>query len=796
MGQNSNSISLCHDSGVISLHSATDYPKASGFLWNHSLLLQMNCRGYGVAQFMQPEPAKYARGPLLEAKTFIQPEHHYFSHHPGRFFYIKDRESGEFFSVPYEPVRHPQQRFQFSCTNHSFEWRIHCLGLEILLSATLSKDDIVELWQINVINGSDTPRSLSVYSYFPTGYMSWMNQGAEYDKQLQGIICRSITPYQKVDDYFKNKELNDLTYFISDTPATAWETRQISFEGEGGLHAPSGIKGSLLANGCCDYEVPTTVLQFDIDLSENTNKTIKSAFGPAKDKQQIEAIKARYLDSHDGMLAASIDYQNYLDISHTGWQQNTVDRDFDHLANFWLQRQLNYHGEVNRLSTDPQTRNYLQDAMGMIYLKPSLTRKALLTTISQQHRSGALPDGILIHPDAELKYINQVPHTDHNIWLPVVLSAYLKETNDYSILEQHLPYQDSAQTASVRQHVNQAMDYLWHGRDPRGLHYIEQGDWCDPMNMVGYKGIGVSSWLTLATSVAMQAWADILDSNGDIKQAKKYRDYATSCNQAVNSHCWDGDWYARGITDNGDCFGVSTDIEGRIFLNPQSWALLANAATSQQKQQLIAAIEEQLVTPYGTTMLAPAFTAMREDVGRVTQKYPGTAENGSVYNHAMAFYIYALYQHNESEKAYQQLRLMIPDIDSSTYRQRGQLPIFIPNYYRGAYHQKPDAAGRSSHLFNTGTCAWVARCIIEGLFGLQGSSGGLTIAPQLPVHWQDARINKVFRGADLTINFSRSQTVQNLTIDVDGIPQTTNTVSNLHPDRHYNIDVLIPEGTP
>src|SRR5512136_585959 len=82
-----------------------DLPRAAGFLWNRQMMIQATCRGYAVAQFMQPEPAKYAYAPNLEAKTFMQPEQPYYAHHPGRFFYVKDEETRAVFSAPYEPVR-------------------------------------------------------------------------------------------------------------------------------------------------------------------------------------------------------------------------------------------------------------------------------------------------------------------------------------------------------------------------------------------------------------------------------------------------------------------------------------------------------------------------------------------------------------------------------------------------------------------------------------------------------------------------------------------------------------------
>jgi len=93
---------------------------------------------------------------------------------------------------------------------------------------------------------------------------------------------------------------------------------------------------------------------------------------------------------------------------------------------------------------------------------------------------------------------------------------------------------------------------------------------------------------------------------------------------------WDSDWYARSITDDGVRFGIKDDAQGRIYLNPQSWALLVGTADAAQRARLLQAVDAQLDTPYGPTMLAPPYTTMREDVGRLTQKHPSSAENGSV----------------------------------------------------------------------------------------------------------------------------------------------------------------------
>jgi cellobionic acid phosphorylase len=772
------------------LDNPLDLPRAAGFLWNRKMMIQVTCRGYAVAQFMQPEPAKYAYAPNLEAKTFMQPEQPYYAHHPGRFFYVKDEESGALFSAPYEPVRAPLDRFLFSVGKSDLRWVVEKDGIELTLTLTLAAEDVVELWHLQVLNHSGRPRRLSLYPYFPIGYMSWMNQSAQYRPDLGGIVARCVTPYQKVADYFKNRNFKDQTFFLADQTPTSWEARQAVFEGEGGLHHPTGVRQEELSNGDALYETPAAILQYRLQLAVGETREFRFLFGPAFDDAEIQSVRSRYLNAA-GFAHAAADYAAYAAQGRGCLRIETPDPELDNFVNHWLPRQIFYHGDVNRLTTDPQTRNYLQDNMGMSYLKPAVARAAFLHALSQQEASGAMPDGILLVEGAELKYINQVPHTDHCVWLPVCLKAYLDETDDYALLQE--PVMDrEGHTRTVFERISHAMRWLLQARDERGLSYIAQGDWCDPMNMVGYKGRGVSGWLSVATAYALNLWADLCTGEQATALAEEFRAGASAINDAVNTHLWDGRWFGRGITDDGAVFGVSKDPEGRIFLNVQGWSMLSGAASEAQRKLLIEAVAEQLETPYGVMTLAPAFTAMREDVGRVTQKFPGSAENGSVYNHDAVFYVFSLYAIGERDRAFRLLRQLLPGPDPADYRQRGQLPVFIPNYYRGAYHQHPHTAGRSSLLFNTGTVSWMYRCLIEGLFGVRGDRCGLVIEPQLPTHWNRVKLVREFRGARFEIEMRREAGTADLRIVVDGQRLPEPRITRIVPGKTCQVHVTLP----
>jgi cellobionic acid phosphorylase len=774
------------------------FSKASGYLWNEKMMIHVNCRGYVVSQFMQPEPAKYSKGPMLEAKTFMQPEQMYFTEHPGRFVFVKDEAMNIAFSTPYEPMKTIPDEFKFIIEKDRLLWRNQHLDLEVTMILNLPKNDVRELWTVQVKNTSNRKRRISIYPYFTVGYLSWMNQSGRYDESLKTIICSSVTPYQKYQDYYKMTDFKDITFLSADRKPDAWEVNYENFIGEGGLFNPSSLYQKELMKGDAIYEMPTAVMQYRLEMEPGDVETYHFVFGPANNVNEIEDTITRYFSKADieqtSVFRSAIDsYKMYIESGKGCIEIETPDKSLDNFVNHWLPRQLYYHGSTNRLTTDPQTRNYLQDNMGMNYINPSVTRKAFLTTLSQQKSNGAMPDGILLSVDAELKYINQVPHTDHCTWLSICMKAYLDETNDYDFLNERISFADEKEEVTVFDHMVRAMNWLIEDRNDLGLNYIRQGDWCDPMNMVGCEGKGVSGWLTLATSYAIRLWAEIAEEFGDTTLAQFYREKVLEVNQSVNAYLWDGNWYARGITDGGTVFGVSKDSEGKIFLNPQSFAILSHAANDDKKQKIVESVKEYLETPYGFEMLAPAYTRMREDVGRVTQKFPGSAENGAIYNHAAAFFGYAMYTIGNGDEGYNVFRKMIPGPTIEDLIQREQLPVFVPNYYRGAYEYYERTCGKSSQLFNTGTSSWFYRSIVEGMFGLIGCKEGLIVKPQLPSKWKNARVKRRFRGAEIDVNISRGNGIdkKSQSIYVDGQLLEGHVIKDICKNRKYSVEVYL-----
>lgn len=222
---------------AITLLSPTSHPKASHFLWNKHMVAQVNCRGYMISQFMQPEPAKYSHGPNLEAKTFIQPEQPFYTEHPGRFFYIKDNQTGEVISLPYEPMRKQLDGFEFTAELAEVVWTIQHFSCMFEIRCHLAPDHHLEFWTLTVRNDngeqSKETQRFSIFTCFSIGYMSWMNQGAHFDPALNAIIATSVSPYQKVEQLSEIQSYHDKTFLMSETPVDGYCMSFADFVGEG-----------------------------------------------------------------------------------------------------------------------------------------------------------------------------------------------------------------------------------------------------------------------------------------------------------------------------------------------------------------------------------------------------------------------------------------------------------------------------------------------------------------------------------------------------------------------------------
>lgn len=756
------------DGQSFSVEGAHALANADGYLFNDTLYFQIDARGRCSSYYVQPDLTFFS-GPL-------------------RCFYIRDDESGAFWTVPFEPVRRETDRYVFTVSPACIAWMAVVAGIEVSVRVVVPRRDPVELWTVRVANRSPRRRKVSVYSCFPTAE-GGLSSDAQYDERLNGMRFNTFPYYVRVEQYLQLRDLTHGVFCASDKRPTAYEFSVPAFEGGNGLHNPVQLRRRRLANGICRKEPASAVLQYARTLAPQKTFEANFVFGPARDRAEMLRLQRRYL-ARGGIEKAIREVESWLRTHTPAVSVKTPDRDLNHFVNHWLPRQTLLCGGAMRQLLDACARNALQDAMGITYNAPGLARKWFLAVLARQETDGWLPHSIPLVPNAPQFPINTIPHRDMNAWTAPSLGFYILESGDFAILEEQVPFHKGRTRGTVYEHVCRGLDWLLNDRSPRGLSRIGEGDWNDPLNMAGHGGKGESVWLTEALVHALDIWSGFAARRGDRARAMRYRREADRSRRALNRHAWDGGWYVRGTTDAGRPFGSRSDREGRIFLNAQSWAIISGTADGKRREACIRSVQQHLWTDSGPRTLYPPFTSMREDIGKLTQKTGGTGENGSVYVHAALFYAYSLYLARRPEEGFVALRTLLAGGIRNACDRARQLPLYLPNAYEMTCD--PRREGASSRSPKTGSCAWFYRIVVADLLGVRAEPDGLRIDPQLPARWKTASLERTVRGAHYSVRIRRNKRCAETRVALDGNWLDTCLVPFQRPGTRHRIDVRIP----
>lgn len=309
------------------------------------------------------------------------------------------------------------------------------------------------------------------------------------------------------------------------------------------------------------------------------------------------------------------------------------------------------------------------------------------------------------------------------------------------------------------------MDCLWKERGEHGLCLIGQGDWLDSLNAAGIAGKGESIWLSIALCYALREMKKLAEILGENDLAKEYQRRFKKLKRIINTVGWDGEWYLMAFNDIGEKIGSkSCSKGGKIFLNPQSWAILAGLADIERTQKIMHACDKLLKFDPGYLCFAPMYKSFDAHIGRITL-WP--SEGASVYSHAVLFKITADCVLGEGDRAWETLRRLIPAGGRTSLEDTGAEPFSVPNAYTGPEWPRPKW---SCQGWWTATADWALQTIIEYIYGARADYDGLLIDPCLPTKWTKARICRRFRGDIYDIKISKPEGIckGRVTLHLDG----------------------------
>lgn len=715
------------------------------YLWNDQYCAIFSQTGGGYSFYEPPEGdvskrTNLTRGTLHLIRTTRNDQ-------PGRWIYLRDDDTGDYWTINWQPV---QKRLDgYECK--------HGLGYSIIESkykGIIGQFRIfvpfgapVEIWTIKVKNDTADKKRISVYTLIEwalDGFFAHTNPygfiHATYDRKLQALVISCDSPH------FPNSK--PMGFMGADFNPDGYDCRRESFVGKySSLATPVVVKEGSCNNSSACGEDTVGVLNHRVNLEPGQEKNFNIVVGTADSPEEIDRLLKLYLNPEKveaEWKSVRAHWNKLIELITI----DTPEPDLDRLVNIWLKYQLSLCGRWVR-GYGYGFRDILQDAEALFLLNPEQARNNMLKALRHQYKEG--------NAVRAWGPLDKRDYKDSPVWIIFTLAAYLKETGDMSILEKEIDFLDEGR-ATVYEHSLRAVRYLYNDRGKHELCHIGDGDWSDSLDEAGTKGKGESVWLSMALFRALNLMEELANKIGDKETSQEMALKASKLKGWINKYGWDGGWYLRAYDDEGEPIGSAKCEEGKIYLNPQTWAILSGVADGERVKKCLNVIDRQLYTELGPITLTPTYTQYRNNIGRISALLPGMWENAAVYNHACTFKILADCVIGRGNKALETIKKFIPSNRANLCNKSDNEPYVFPSFYIGPAN--PLRAGESITSWITATAGWMFRIVTEWMLGIRPEYEGLRIDPCIPSEWEVCRITRPFRGSVYKITIENPEHVQ------------------------------------
>lgn len=768
------------DDGMEFVVTEPKTPRAfDNFLWNDAVFSNVQQTGVGYMDYQvgsnEAVQLLTGIGRICDFDVFGR------DHLMSRLIYVRDQDTGEYWTVNGEAVKRVPD--QFSCT--------HGLGYSIIRSSSMgigsefrvfvpTGKDPVELWSLTTRNTTRRTRRLSLFVYnqiqfkFKWGFDSYgdmLFRASRFSKRCNAVVAEKH-PHRRPHDF--------LTAFLTaDAPIEAWDGTRDAFVGTyHTLQDPVAVVKGRCTNTPGSSDATLCVAQFDLVLKPGAAKAINMILGATNSERGITPFRRRYLGSFDRHFLALRRAKAAMAARN---RIETPDPHFNRMANQWVKQATLYGATWCRWGWNGY-RDIVQHGFGVATFQPERTRAILLEALAYQYRSGLALRG--------WNPVDEKPYSDSALWLVFTLITYLKETGDHALLKERVNYYDKG-SATVRGHIDTALDFLESNKGRHGLILIKFGDWNDSLTAVGREGRGESVWLSEAYAEAMLQMSELARHERDEARVRDYKERYQRIRRAINTQAWDGQWYTRCFDDQGKPVGSRTNRQGKIFIEAQTWALIAGIADEPRIDATLRSCDRLLGTDLGYALLAPTFFKREDRIGRISCMEPGICENGTIYSHTNAWMILGLLKTGRIEQAYALLKKIMPGYATGKRGDPKQEapPYVFANCYFGADHR--NRPFQMEFTWITGSVAWYCNIFLQYMLGARAEFDGLRLDPRLPREWTTASVDREWRGARYAIRIRRPRGLREgrLVVVMDGQRLADNLLPVPQPGERHVVEV-------
>lgn len=687
----------------------------------------------------------------------------------GKHLYIMDTESGQLWSAAPSPCRVEYDAYACRHAPGSTTFTTECSGIRAEWTMSVAPDAQVEVWGVTLTNDSGRPRSLRVVSYLewclgvaPDSKREFHRLfiGTEYDSSKARMLARKVmwdVPSNREKDHWNQGwPFVAAHQCIVEGPHEPFAVGDKAvFIGRGTREHPGAIDEGpgVRASTFGRFSDACAALGADLKLKPGEARRMAYLIGVSENAETLHAEMNRF-GTHESAHAVAGKAEQAWKDRLGGVRIDSDKTDFNVLNNYWLPYQSISGRLWGRTGYYQQSgafgfRDQLQDSQVWMPLDPAGMRRQILIHAHQQFTDGSVHHWW--HPNSGI--VSHTSCSDDYLWLPFITAQYIKETGDLAILSEITPYVDRGQD-SLLAHCRKSLDRAFRRTSARGLPHIGACDWNDGLSACGIEERGESVWLAFFLAALLRDFAEVMRLTGDDSTAQTLLAKREAYIAAVNAHAWDGQWYRRATMDNGSWLGTKDNNAGRIYLNAQTWAILADAGPQDRLETAWASVREHLLREMGPLLLAPAYSVPDTDIGYITRYTPGSRENGGVYMHAATWALAAACKIGDTEAASQIWNAISPtreDRDLTHYRAE---PYVTPGNVDGPDSATPGAAGWTWY---TGSAAWLSHVSLTRILGIRAEFGALRIDPCPIAGLGTVRATRRWRGRDIEVEMDTNQ---------------------------------------
>ena len=493
------------------------------------------------------------------------------------------------------------------------------------------------------------------------------------------------------------------------------------------------------------------------------------------------------------MTAAFAELEDYWQELLSRFQLHSHDERLDRSVNIWNQYQCMVTFNMSRSASFFEAgigrgmgfRDSNQDLLGFVHLAPERARARILDIAATQFE-----DGSVYHQYQPLTKRGNAAiggnFNDDPLWLVLSTCAYLRETGDFSILDEDVPFEnDESRTGSLLAHLKVSIDHVLNNLGPHGLPLIGRADWNDCLNLNCFSTEPNESFQTtenreggVAESVMIgqmfvlysREYAELCQRLGDDTEAARVRAAADAMAQTVATHGWDGDWFLRAYDAAGTPVGSHDNDESRIFIETQGFGAMAGIGLDEGKtEKALDSVAEQLACEFGIVLNYPAYQRYHLELGEISTYPPGYKENGGIFCHNNPWVMIGETVLGRGDRAYDYFCRIAP-----AFQDHVALRKLEPYVYAQMVAGKEAATpGEAKNSWLTGTAAWNYHAITEHILGVKPDYDGLRIDPCVPHDWDGFEVTRRFRGATYRIRVSNpehvSKGVASLTVNGEAV---------------------------